>query len=425
MDTTAIKLAIDGGSPVASEPFPGPWLGPAEIGEEEVAEVTKVLRSGQIFRFHPGLENSYCSQLENLFREMTGCEYALAVGGGTAALICGLVGAGIGDGDEVLIPGHTYIASASSVLIAGGIPVLVEVDESLNMDPADIESKITSRTRAILPVHMRGVPCKMDEILEIADNHNLMVIEDVAQACGGTYKGKPLGSFGKVGCFSLQQYKIITAGEGGMVVTNDRRIYERAAVRHDSAMCFWRSEDSVVDPFPGENFRMNEMEGALGVVQFGRMEGILSRLRTVKKRIVEALADLPQIRLQDVPDPEGDCSVALIFFVADEEICPKFSEALQAEGIPAGSVYDKGIPDRHVFPYWEYVMGKLSADRHGRPWTSPLHDPSREYHPKMLPRTLSILGRSIVIPLSQTYSDRHIDWIIEAVRKVAAGLEKE
>lgn len=415
---TSTPLALTGGAPVASEPYPAPWLGPAEIGDEEIEAVSAVLRSKKIFRFHD-LADSQCARLERLFSEMTGCPYSLAVGGGTAALICGLVGLGIGDGDEVIIPGHTYIASASATLIVGAIPVLAEIDESLNLDPNDIEARITSRTRAIMPVHMRGVPCRMDAILDVAKRRNLLVIEDCSQACGGSYHGKPLGSFGDVGCFSLQQYKVITAGEGGILVTRDKQVFDRAAIRHDSAMCYWRPEESSVRPFPGENFRMNEMEGALGVVQFGRMKSILARLRAIKGRILTSLADCRGIRFQEVPDPEGDCAVNVAFFLADAETAMWFAKALRAEGLPAGSVYDKGIPDRHVYPYWECVMEKLSSDRLGRPWTSPLHDGTRAYAKDMLPRTLGILGRCVVIPLSQTYSERHVDWIIEGVRKVA------
>ena len=236
---TAEKLAIDGGTPVTTEPFPSTALGPGDIGEEEIAAVTEVLRSKCLFRFSAG-DASRCAALEAKFRAFTGCDYALAVGGGTAALICGLVGIGVGEGDEVIVPGLTYIASASAILICGGVPVIAEIDDSLTLDPADVQRKITPRTKAIMPVHMRGIPCKMDEIMEIARRHHLFVIEDCAQACGGLYRGTPLGAIGNVGCFSLQQFKVITAGEGGMVVTRDRTIYERAAVRHDSAMCFWK-----------------------------------------------------------------------------------------------------------------------------------------------------------------------------------------
>ncbi len=415
------RLAIDGGKPVATGPFPSPWLGPAAMGEEEAEAVAAVVRSQCLFRFLDHA-NSNCTQLENLFKEMTGCDYALAVGGGTAALICGLVGIGVGDGDEVIVPGFTYIASASAVLICGAVPVIAEIDESFTIDPEDIEKKITPRTKAVMPVHMRGIPCDMDRILDVARRRNLLVIEDCAQACGGRYKGRALGSLGDVGCFSLQQYKIITAGEGGMVVTRNREVFERAAIRHDSAMCFWNPADTTVAPFPGENCRMNEMEGALGCVQFGRMESILARTRALRRRIHEGIADSPGIQPHRSPDPDGDCGISVAILLESGERAKRFALALNAEGIPAASIYDRGIPDRHIYCYWEYVMEKRSWDAHGRPWTSPLHDPSRQYHPDMCPRTLDILGRTIIISLAQTFEDQHAEWIIQGIRKVAGAL---
>ena len=235
---TTEKLAIDGGTPVAKDAFPLGFLGPMEIGEPEIEAVTSVLRSKMVFRFLDH-QNSWCTRLENHFKALTGREYALAVGGGTAALVSGFVGAGIGEGDEVIIPGYTYIATAAAVLVCGAVPVICEIDETLTMDPADVERKITPRTKAIVPVHMRGLPCDMDRLTQVAQKQGLLLIEDVAQACGGSYKGRPLGSFGEAGCFSLQQYKVITAGEGGIVVTDSPEIFQRAALRHDSAMVFW------------------------------------------------------------------------------------------------------------------------------------------------------------------------------------------
>ena len=414
------KLAMDGGRPVAEDAFPAAWLGPAEIGEEEVEAVSAVVRSQRLFRFLDH-ENSQCSKLEAHFREMTGSQYALAVGGGTAALICGLVGIGVGDGDEVIVPGYTYIASPSAVLICGGVPVIAETDESLTLDPADVERKITERTKAIMPVHMRGMPCDMEGIMDVAERHGLRVIEDCAQACGATYRGRMVGSFGDVGCFSLQQYKVITAGEGGMVVTNRREVFERAAIRHDSAMCFWNPADTTVGPFPGGNFRMNEMEGALGCVQFGRLAGILARTRELAKRIREGVADGAGVALSPSHDIEGDLGISVALLFDTGERAKWFAEALRAEGIPAGSMYDEGIPDRHIFRFWEYVMEKRSADPHGRPWTSPLHDQTREYTPDMCPRTLDALERTVTIAIAQTYEDKHAEWIVQALWKVAAA----
>ncbi|MFO7973390.1 MAG: DegT/DnrJ/EryC1/StrS family aminotransferase [Candidatus Hydrogenedentota bacterium] len=414
-------LAIDGGTPVAKDAFPLGFLGPMEIGEPEIEAVTSVLRSKMLFRFLDH-KHSWCTRLENNFKGLTGREYALAVGGGTAALVSGLVGVGIGDGDEVIIPGYTYIATAAAILVCGAVPVICEIDETLTMDPGDVEKKITPRTKAIMPVHMRGLPCDMDRLTEVAHKHNLLLIEDVAQACGGSYKGRPLGSFGEMGCFSLQQYKVITAGEGGVVVTDSPEVFQRAALRHDSAMVFWQPEGTTVKPFAGTNFRMNELEGALGCAQFDRLESILARTRKTKKSIVEGLQDVEGVRLAPVNCSDGDLGICTILLCETKEHAKEFARALNAEGIPAGSIYDKSVPDRHIYCYWEYVMEKTSADVHGRPWTSPLHDQSRRYTPEMCPRTLDVLGRSIQIDITQRYEQKHIEWIIEGVKKVAAVL---
>lgn len=416
------KLAIDGGTPITDTPIPEGPLGPEDIGQEEIDAVTAVLKRKQVFRFLMPEEESEVARLEADFRTYTGSQHALAVSGGTCALISALTGIGISVGDEVIVPGYTYVASAAAILIQGGIPVIAEIDESLTMDPADVERKITPQTRAIMPVHMRGTPCRMDELMAIAKKHNLLVIEDTAQACGGFYKGKALGSFGDVGCFSLQHYKVITAGEGGIVITDNRDVYDRAALRHDSAMIYWKPDESRVKPFPGANFRMDEMQGALGRVQFSRMEGILGRTRAVKKRILAGIADTPGITLQDVPDPEGDCALMATFYTQDKPTAIRFAEALCAEGVPAGALFSPMLPDRHVYCYWEYVMEKLSADRHGWPWTSPFYKGNVEYSPDMCPRTLDILGRTVVIGLNQRIEDHQADQAVEAVKKVARAL---
>jgi dTDP-4-amino-4,6-dideoxygalactose transaminase len=415
------KLAIDGGPRVAEEAFPIGFLGSAEIGEPEIEAVTSVLRNKTVFRFLDP-ENSWCTRLESQFKGLTGREYALAVGGGTAALLCGLSAVGIGDGDEVIIPGYTYIATAAAILLCGAVPVLCEIDETLTMDPVDVERKITPRTKAIVPVHMRGLPCDMGRLVSLASKHKLLLVEDVAQACGGSYQGRPLGSFGEAGCFSLQQYKVITSGEGGILVADNPDVFQRAALYHDSAMLFWEPGKTQVRAFPGTNFRMNELEGALGCTQFDRLEGILARTRKVKRGIVNQLHSIEGVRLAPVNCPEGDLGIAAILLCENGERAQRFASALNAEGIPASSVYDKTVPDRHIYCYWEYVMDKSSSDPHGRPWTSPLHDQSRRYTPDMCPQTLDILGRSIHIDITQRYEQKHVDWIVQAVQKVAAAL---
>jgi 8-amino-3,8-dideoxy-alpha-D-manno-octulosonate transaminase len=419
------RLAIDGGTPVRTTPLVWGGHGISDVADEEIAAVTRVLRRRKIFRYLERTQEegvSEAAQLEEAFRQFTGCPYAIGTTGGTTALISALVGISVNVGDEVIVPAYTYIATPASCLIVGAIPVIAEIDETFTIDPEDVRRKITPYTKAIIPVDMIGLPCKMDAIMAIAREHKLKVLEDVAQACGGRYHGRPLGSIGDAGCFSLQHYKLITSGEGGMVVTGDQETYYRAACRHDSAMCFW---DAAMDfkPFAGENFRMCDLRGALGLVQFSRMEGILSQTRRVKRRIVEQIAKLPIIRPAPVNDEEGDCGTNLVLTTDSPEMAKRFSEALAAEGIANGTKHNAGFPDRHIYCYWDYVMDKHSHDPSGWPWTDPRYKGHVEYSRDMCPRTMGILSRAIQIGITQHFSDSDADDAARAIRKVALGLQ--
>lgn len=411
-------LAIDGGSPVRTKPLPSSLHGIEEVGEAEIAAVTEVLRRKKIFRFLLSDEDSYASRFEAAYREFTGAKYALAVTGGTTALVTALVGLGISTGDEVIIPAYTYIATAAAVLTVGAIPVIAEVDDTLTLDPADFEQKITPLTRCVIPVHMRGLPSQMEEIMAVARRHNLLVLEDVAQANGGEYRGRKLGAIGDAGVFSFQHYKVITSGEGGMVITDSPEVYRRATCKHDSAIRFWKEEEDW-EPFAGENARMCELRAALGYVQFGRMAGILRRTRETKQRILAQIADAPGVKPVRSADAEGDCGIVLALYLPSGDEARRFSRALRAEGIGNGTVYNKEIPDRHIYKYWDYVMNKWSADRTGYPWVAPYYQGQVEYHPDMCPRTLEHLGRVITIGLSQAWTPQDADDVALAVNKVA------
>ncbi|MGI6082595.1 MAG: DegT/DnrJ/EryC1/StrS family aminotransferase [Limnochordia bacterium] len=412
--------AIDGGTPVRTKPMPQGLHGINEVGEEEIAAVTEVLRRKKIFRFLLSDEDSYASRLEAQYREFTDTKYALAVTGGTTALITGLVGLGVSTGDEVIVPAYTYIATAAAVLTVGAIPIIAEVDDTLTLDPADFERKITPRTKCVIPVHMRGWPAQMDEIMAVARRHNILVLEDVAQANGGEYRGRKLGSIGDAGIFSFQHYKVITSGEGGMVITNDEEVFRRACCKHDSAMAFWKTEQTW-ETFPGENARMCELRAAVGYVQFKRMAGILAQTRKIKRRIVEGLVGIPGIELLRVSDPDGDCGIILGFYLPTAEEAKRFSQALAHEGIRNGTIYNKDIPDRHIYRFWDYVMNKWSADATGYPWAPQYYRGHVEYSQDMCPRTLDYLGRVITIGISQSWTEADADDVIAAVRKVAAA----
>jgi dTDP-4-amino-4,6-dideoxygalactose transaminase len=198
------KLALDGGPPAVQHPIPAMYPGGMRIDREEEEAVLEVLRSKRLFRYYgPNPGPSKVDQLEEAFARHMGTEYALAVASGTTALTSALAALGVGPGDEVIVPGYTWISTAAAPLAVGGVPIIAEVDDSLTLDPADFERKITERTKVVIPVHLRGTPCDMDAIMEIARQHNIAVLEDAAQADGGSYKGRRLGSIGDIGFFSL------------------------------------------------------------------------------------------------------------------------------------------------------------------------------------------------------------------------------
>lgn len=398
-------------------------IGPQEIGEEEIALVTEALRTKRLFRFGRPEAETYTGRFEAEFRKLTGAKHVMAVNSGTSALICGLIGLGISSGDEVIVPAYTYVATAAAVLAVHAFPVIAEIDASLTLDPADVERKITPRTKAIIPVHMRGIPSRMDELMAIARKHGLKVLEDCAQANGGQYRGRALGSIGDAGAFSLQQFKIITAGEGGAFVTSDQTVFERGALYHDACYAMWRKLDNLplsIPSFLGENYRMSELNGALALAQVRKRDRILARLRAIKARFRAGIGDISGIRLQEQPDAAGDCGTSLVFFVASSDRAKRIAAGLRAEGMNAGSLFDKGIPDRHIYYHWDYIMEQRTPDAYGSPWTDRERPCQVQYHPGMCPQTDDLLARTVSIPFTQVMSDAHVESCIRAVHLVVA-----
>ncbi|MHB9032917.1 MAG: DegT/DnrJ/EryC1/StrS family aminotransferase, partial [Anaerolineae bacterium] len=353
-----------------------------------------------------------------------GKQHALAVNGGTAALICAMYGLDLGPGDEVIIPAHTYVATAAAVIAAGAVPVIAEIDNSLNIDPLDVEKKITTFTKAIVPVHMRGVPARMAEILDISSRHNIPIIEDVAQANGGSYRGKYLGSMGKVGCFSFQQYKIITSGEGGMFITDDPDIYYRGRMQHDCAIGFWPSVDKMQHDYAisGENYRISELAAALVLAQCGRLDPLLANFRATKKRIVQGVKEIKGLALQDVPDPDGECGTTFVFFTPTPDLAKRFAAAMNAENIRCGTIYDNTIPDRHIYANWPFMTSGKAQERRA-PWMSPYYKGSvKNYTREQCPQSLGYLGRAVMMFIDQYFTEQDADQVVEAIKKVADAL---
>jgi dTDP-4-amino-4,6-dideoxygalactose transaminase len=389
-----------------------------DIGEEEIEAVAKVIRSRQLSRYRGG-EQGECTQLEKDLCARFGCEYALVVNSGTSALECALVACDIGPGDEVIIPAFTFMATARAVLAVGAVPIIAEVDNTLTLDPADVETKISPRTRAIIPVHMYGLPCAMDRLVGLAAKYRVRIIEDACQSVGGSHKGRPLGVIGEIGAFSFNQFKIMTAGEGGAIVTNRREMYEKALIHHDGGCVFRRHADRLSVPiFTGANYRASEITGAILRVQLRRLDGVLDRLRERKRAAVEVLRRSSAFELAPVNCEAGDCGQVVALQVETEERMRRLLKLLLARGLMAGSPIDS---TGHVYTDWKPVLQQRAANHPGLN-AYHLTDVKYEYSANMCARTLAVLSRTVGIPVDITEPLDKAQARAERIRLLAESL---
>jgi dTDP-4-amino-4,6-dideoxygalactose transaminase len=415
------SLAINGGPKAVTQAMPAMYPGGLRIGAEEEAAVLDVIRSKRLFRYYgPTAGPSKVDELEKAFAARAGAAHCVAVGSGTASLMAGFAGLGVGPGDEVIVPAYTWIATASAVVALGGVPVIAEVDASLTLDPADVEQKITPRTKAIATVHMRGGPSRMDELMAIARRPGIGLLEDAAQANGGSYKGRALGSIGDAGAFSLQFNKIITCGEGGLVITNRDDVWKRAVMYHDviGGMRNGIPEDEVL---PGINLRMSELQGAVALAQLGKLDGLIADMQHHRALLKASMSDVAQrkdIAFRDSPDDAGDASVALIFFLPEIQQARTIASALRAEGLPAGTIY-AGKPDYHVYCDWSPIMNQRSWAG-GAPWA--WHNGELNYTRDMCPRSLDLLQRAVSIDISPDLSNTLLEEMADGLNKVLNNL---
>jgi dTDP-4-amino-4,6-dideoxygalactose transaminase len=417
------ELAINGGAPAKQRPDPPMYPGGMLIGQEEEESVLETLRSKRLFRYYgPEKGPSKVTQLEEAYIAQRGAKHALAVTSGTAALICALQGVGVGPGDEVIVPAYTWIATAAAVLAVGGVPIMCEVDESLLMDPNDIENKITPYTKALIPVHMRGAPAKMDAIMAVARKHGLKVVEDTAQANGASYKGQWCGAIGDVGCYSLQFNKMLTSGEGGMVITSDDSIWQRAVMYHDVTGGAQRGY-----PFEAElcgiNFRMPELLAAVNLAQMPRLDGLLRDMRARKQMIKAGTADIAQrkgISFRTENDEAGDAAICTVFFVDSPTTAQRVSEALRAENIGAGPLYRPDRRDYHVYAHWAPILEQRAWSAGGNPWRWAKR--KIEYHKDDCPRSLELLGRAVHLDVSPLLTNEDVEETVEGLNKVLNAL---
>ena len=376
--------------------MPGPGMD--LVGEEEIKEVMDVLRSGYLYRYQVGGDPRFQGKVLQLEEEMirrSQVRYAVAVNSGTTALLTALVGLGIGPGDEVIVPGFTFVASISSIVYAGAVPVLAEIDGTLNLDPEDVRKKITPRTKAIMAVHMMGNPARLDELKAIAAEHDLFLVEDCAQAFGASYKGRPIGSLGHVGTFSFNVFKTVTSGDGGMIITDDEALYTRCFAFHDQGHTPLRTGVEIGQrPFLGLDFRYTELQAAVLLAQIRKLPPMLERLRANKQRFKAGIAGLPGLKFREVIDPQDEIGTILTVILPSAQIAARLATDLGSSVVAQAGW--------HVYSNMEHLLEQRVVNPVGCSFSCP-HYAERggdmRYWRGMLPQTDDLLSRAINISI--------------------------
>jgi dTDP-4-amino-4,6-dideoxygalactose transaminase len=412
------KLAVEGGKPVRETPLKAGFFGTSVYGEEETRELADVVKVRRPFRWYgPGSEPpAKVATFEKEFARRMQSRYALAVTSGSAALQTAVAACEIGPGDEVILPAWTWHSCFNAIVLAGALPVFAEIDESFNIDPADIERRITPQTKLIMAVHLQGNAAAMDRILEVAKRHRIRVLEDCAQAMGASYKGRPVGSLGDIGIYSMQINKTITSGEGGAVVTNDPVMFERASRCHDLGALRPLHEHDLggakIESIAGSQFRMSEFTGGVLLAQLRKLDRIVDSVRSSARRVYDGIRDLPGIQLRGLPDPQGELGAAVFVGFDSKATCERFRAAMKAENVPASLPGGSAILP--IAPHVEHKRTVHPA------WPSFTSERGRtiRYGAECCPRTLDILSRFAGVSLDPTFTRSDTDDIVAAIRKV-------
>ena len=360
--------------------MPGP--GAYWFGREEMDAVMEVMKSGHLFRYGSESDPKFLhtvATLEREFAKYSGAKYALATSSGTSSLVASVIALGLQPGDEIIVPAYTFVASYTSCIFPGIVPVLAEIDNSLTLDPGDIEHRITPRTKAIMPVHMLGNPCDMDRIVAIAKKHNLFILEDCCQAAGASYKGQKVGTIGDIGAFSLNIFKTINSGDGGLVATNDENLYEIAFGMHDQGHKPSRLGVEVgTRSVLGLNFRMNELTAAVGVAQLAKLDKIVATLREKRSKFKSIISKANGFSFRKLNDPQGDCATLCTVIFDSREQALKVTKALGSKTVDQSGW--------HVYGNMEHILNYLK--KVGQPHTKGSY-----------PKTDDILSRALNISI--------------------------
>jgi 8-amino-3,8-dideoxy-alpha-D-manno-octulosonate transaminase len=414
-------LALDGGKPVRATSLTTECPGAQFYDDKEQIEATQAVESHSLFRWYGPQTPRKVANFEKDFAKVIGVKYVLGVTSGTAALHVALTALGVGPGDEVIMPAWTWYSCYNAILLTGALPVFGEVDESFNLDPKDVEKKITPQTKAIMVVHLYGAPGDMDGIMAVAREHGLKVLEDTAQCAGGQYKGKRLGSIGDIGTFSFQIHKVITAGEGGAVVTNDPQLFERAVRFHDLGLLRPPTKAQLgqvymAGGFLGTNYRMNEMTGGVMDAQLKKIDTILDAHRQKARAVRERIGKLPGIKLRAIHDGDGEIGIAVAVLLPSKEMRDKFVKAMAAENVPM-SAPSAAI----VLPVIPYIENKVAPHPAWPTFNTPRGKEIR-YGAECCPRTLDIFNRTATLTIGPKYREDDLNDIVAAICKVHDAL---
>lgn len=393
-------------------PFGYPWPGGPFIDQDEARLVVEVLAARSPSRFFGPEPLRLCDRFEQEFSAQVGARYGVAVGSGTGALHVALTALGLGPGQEALIPAYLWVSVAAAVIHRGAIPVLCEVDDSYCLEPADVRRKLTARTRAIIHVHMSGATGNLIEVRAIARQHGIALVEDCAQAVGGAYKGRPLGSFGDLAIFSFQHSKALSTGEGGMVVTSDYALYKRCQAAYDVGHSVDFARGGAPTVLWGLGTVMTELQAALGLIQLRKLPAITGAMRAAKQLLRRELAQIPGLTLRRLEDPQGDNGAFLLTRYRDAATAAAMARRLVELGLvcgPQGQLVHY-LPDWgfHIYYNIQQLTRKLSNSADGFPWTHPenQHAPAR-YDRGTLPRSDELFACSVLqaVPSDTTAQD--------------------
>ncbi len=376
------------------------------FGSEERKEINDVLETGMLFRYNNDQQRNgiwKAREFEAEVRKITGAKYAHAVSNGSAAIAIALASAGIGAGDEVICPPFTFIASIEAVLFIGAVPVFAEIDETLCLSAEGIRNAITPKTKGVCLVHMCGTMADMNSIMAVVKEHNLILVEDAGQAFGASYKGTSVGLFGKTGSFSFDFFKIATAGEGGIFITNDEDIYKIADAYSDHGHNHVGNNRGMEQhPVLGFNYRISELHAAVGLAQTRKVPHIREVNRKHKKALTEILSQTEGISFSHLSDPDGDSATFLNFFLPDTETAKRTVDELNKAGIGGFNYWFLNM--YHFINQWDHLKTMQTASK----LPAQVFGMSQDYTTLELPKSQEVIGRLISFGIRCTWTDEEV-----------------